>query len=83
LYQFEDTVWITVPHIDISKLDKDFFEAGKNYLISLLVHSYYASKFFLNTYFYDKPLSREEAITFLQAYTRAQFQSQCVAKISA
>jgi hypothetical protein len=82
VYQFEKNIWIVAPLFDRAQLDEKFFEATKHYLITLLQNGYYKSKFFLNTYFYEVPLSRREAITVLQKSTWSQFQTHCIEKLS-
>ena len=58
---------------DYSKLDKEFFEWGKKYLLNVFKYWYYKEKFFLNEYIYWISKTRKEVIQMCKNFTREEF----------
>ena len=74
-FQQEDTLFVLVEDADYSKLDKEFFEWGKKYLINVFKYWYYKEKFFLNEYIYWIPKTRKEVIQMCKNFTREEFKN--------
>ena len=73
LFQLEESFIAVVEDTDYSKLDKNFFEWWKKYLINALKYWYYKERFFLNEYFYWIPKTRKEVIQICKNFTREEF----------
>ena len=74
-YFFEDSYAciMLVENLDYSKLDKEFFEGWRKYIINMFKVWYFQERLLLNKYFYWIPKTRKEVIQICKNFTREEF----------